>query len=714
MKRIIFTSLLLLMSLGMFLAFAENEPLNHYGVATLTDAKVEADFIFRFHTEGKPVFIIADIRRGVAIGDMIRFKTRIVLIDPEVWQTMKITGVLDKLKTAPVVEVSAQATSEVWKSRADIAENREKIAYTLGAEFITILEDYFGTIPKSMELTFSFEGNRMSVIAPDELLALLKFIKKPIRAPIVSNSTPLIVSEPPLRAFQGEAFNWPLWAVDRAVPSEDLIYSLESELPPGLHWDAAHHTLIGKPEKSGSWTIKVRATNASKKSDELAFRLPISQNAKPKIWGEPARELGSDGLWRFQPDISDPDHLFTELKMEVFDLPAGMTFDRSNHTFFFKTMDASKINTLTFAMKVTDPLGASDVKKFNLAAPSGLHFQSALNSNLLQTGQKAYYTPVANGPSRGIRYAAKNAAGEKVENQNGCFPLDTKNPGANSMEIQAEDDLGNQAFQRIDYEVMPGEEVHHYLEMRAKRLFDFNTSGQLDNYSAFLERGNSRFGVFSTQFDQMPLFTFGFNITSPAAVRKENTLFLTGGVNFKGIQGATVGGLYLGLEGRQYLGGKNILIEYGAEYMAKQGLVLFSPKAFKKNDVGDTTMQNCLNKWRNEVNYPDSLMNGFLNCHDGIKQTLDIYEQPDNEVFLLNMSVSYAYRWGLWTGPAYWLVDYFHSDAKLEQNIGWALKYRANLFNTYMDSNLKIGLDGGNWNPKLQGGLALRVGLFGG
>lgn len=695
-------------------AHGEIEPLNHYGVATLSDAKVEADFIFRFHAEGKPVFIIGDTRRGVAIGDMIRFKSKVVLIDDEVWQTLKITGALDNLHAAPVVEVSAQSTGDVWKSRADLAEGREKIAYFLGAEFITVLEDYFGTVPKNMELVFQFNGTKMSVIAPAELLSLLKFIKKPVRQPNVSSTAPQIVSEPPLRAFQGEAFTWPLWAVDRGEPSEDLKYSLESDLPPGLHWDAARHTITGKPEASGIWKIKVRAMNAAKRSDEMAFNLTAAPNGKPKIWGEPSREMGADGIWRFQPGISDPDHLLAELKVQPLNLPEGLTFDKATHTFLLKTTDASRLNSLTFGMKVTDPLGASDERKFNLAAPSGLRFQSALSSNLMMQGQKSFYTPVAQGPSRGIRYEATDAAGAQVPNQDGRFALASANPGDYTLEIMAEDDLGNRAYQRIHYEVTPGEEVRNTLEIRARRLAGFKTAGGFDDYAAFLERGNSRFGIFSTAYDRLPLFTFGFNVTGPASVRKENTLFLTGGVNFKGLQGATVGGLYLGMEGHQALGSQKIAVDYGVQYMANQALFLFSPTDVRKNDVGDTAMQNCLNKWRNEVNYPDSLLGGFLACNDGIRRVVDAYDQPDNEVFLLDLSVLYAYRWGLSTGPAYWLVDYFHSDAKQEQNIGWGWKYRAAFSRTRLDADLKIGLDGADWNPKFQAGLAFRAGLFGG
>jgi hypothetical protein len=565
-----------------------------------------------------------------------------------------------------------------------------------------------------MELAFQFEGNKMSVIAPAELLSLLKFIKKPVRQPIVPNSTPLIVSEPPLRAFQGEAFNWTLWAVDRGVPSEELRYSLESDLPPGLRWDAGRHAITGKPESAGAYKIKVRAMNAAKRSDELAFTLAAAPNAKPKIWGEPAREMAGDGIWRFQPGISDPDHLLAELKVQPLNLPEGLTFDKATHAFTLKTTDASRLNSLTFGMKVTDPLGASDERKFNLAAPSGLRFQSALSSNLMMQGQKSFYTPVAQGPSRGIHYEATDAAGAPVPNQDGRFALTAAAPGDYSMEIMAEDDLGNRAYQRIHYEVTPGEDIRNHLEIRARRWAGFKTAGGVDAYAAFLERGNSRFGIFSTAYDRLPLFTFGFNVTGPASVRKENTLFITGGVNFKGLQGATVGGLYLGMEGRQSLVSKRILVEYGMQYMANQALFLFSPEDVRKNDVGDTALKNCLNKWRNEVNYPDSLLNGFLGCHDGVRETVDAYDQPDNEVFLMDVAVFYAYRWGLSTGPAYWLVDYFHSDAKLEQNIGWGLKYRAAPFRTKVEADAKIGLDGADWNPKFQAGLALRVGLFGG
>jgi hypothetical protein len=657
------------------LAARAQEALNHYGAASIPDKAVETAFSSRFNAEGRPIFLIGDIRRGVAIGDIIRFRNKVILIDEEVWQTMKSTGVLDKIKNAPVVELSAQSSSQVWKSRADLAEGKEKIAYTLGSEFITVLEDYFGKIPERAEIGFRFEGNKMTVMAPSELLGVLRFIGKPgEKAKETPNSTPVIVSEAPRRAFEGQPFTWTLWAVDRGSPSTDLNYDLDSKLPPGLHWDEHNHAIAGKPEKAGVWKIRTRAVNAAKHSDELTFDLAIVQNGRPKIGGEPAREIGADGIWRFQPYISDPDHLLAELKLKPFSMPEGMSFDQASHTFLLKTQDAAQVNRMSFGLEVTDPLGAEDKRTFNLSAPSGMRFESALNSSELLQGQSSSYKPVAQGPGHDIRYSARDGNG-KVEVNDGRIALSTSAPGGYLMEITAEDELGNQARQMLSYQVLAHDAPTQDLSIEARQLSGGSGGADVDLYYRL---GRARFGTMFSEVDKLtlPFFFAGFEPLPAALGGKGNRMYLDMGFNFAGASGITYGGFLLRLDGQYHkLRESPLVFKYTAQYFARQGIVLFNPHDFKKNDLGNAKLQSCLADLRSRTDQADSLVSGFLKCDEDAGKIVDQYGSGDNEIFLVEMALWLNLGHAVGAGPVYWLEDHFHSDKEVDQHVGLGLTH---------------------------------------
>lgn len=678
-------------------ALAE-ESLNHYGVASIPDKAVESAFSARFNAEGRPVFLIGDLRRGVAIGDIIRFKNKVILIDEEVWQTMKSAGVLDKIRNAAVVELSAQSSSEVWKSRADLAEGREKIAYTLGAEFITILEEYFGRVPDKAEIGFRFEGNKMTVMAPNELLGMLRFIGKPGgKKPEVSNSTPSIVSEPPRRAFEDQPFAWTLWAVDRGSPSTDLNYSVDSHLPPGLHWDEHGHAITGKPEKSGTYKIKVRAQNAGHHADELSFDLTVAQNGKPKIGGEPARELGPDGMWQFQPYISDPDHLLSELKLKPFNMPAGMNFDAGTHTFSMRVKDASQVSQLTFGLEATDPLGASDKRTFNLAAPSALRFESALSSSAMLQGQSCFYTPVAIGPGKDIRYQAKSENGT-VEIAGGRFPMETNSPGGHMLEISAEDELGNQARQMVAYQVLSHEALRQDFDLSIMQV----TGGAETDIHYRL--GRARLGALAVKIDKvhLPFFYAGFEPLPASLAGSSNRMYVDMGFNFAGGNGVTYGGFLLRLDG-QYnrLRDNPFFFKYLAEYHARQGIVLFNPQDFKKNQLGDKTLETCLQNLRSSTGQPDSLVAGFLKCDDMANSAVDAYGSGDNEMLRVEMLLGLNLGHAIGIGPVYWLEDPLHSDRDFDQRVGAALTHEGAFRWFGYQAALKVGFGKDLPKPKV-------------
>jgi hypothetical protein len=668
---------------------AAEEPLNHYGVATIPDKQVEADFTARFNAQGRPVFLIGDLRRGVAIGDIVRFRNKVVLIDEEVWQTMKSVGVLSNIRNAPVVELSAQATSDVWKSRADLAEGREKIAYTLGAEFITILEDYFGKIPEKAEIGFRFEGSKMTVMAPNELLGVLRFIGKPGgRKPETPNTQPFIVSEAPKRAFEDQPFTWTLWAVDKGSPSTELRYDIDSKLPPGLRWDDRGHAITGKPEKAGTWKIRAKAINPANKTDAMDFDLVVVRNGKPRIAGEPAREMAGDGAWRFQPSISDPDHLLSELKVKPVNMPAGLAFDAGTQTFSLKNGDASQLSQMSFGLEVTDPLGASDKRAFNMAAPTAMRFESALTGSEFLQGQNSFYTPVAQGPGRNIRYEARSETG-RVELAGGRIPLRTGSPGSYLMEISAEDELGNRASQMIAYQVKPHEALRQNLRMDARQLSDGA------NLNLYYRVGRARFGTLFTAVDKatLPFFFAGFEPLPAGMAGKNGVLHLDMGFNFAGTSGVTYGGFMLRLDGRyNRLRDNPFFFKYTAQYYARQGIVLFNPEEFRKNDLGNDKMEACLAELRSGTDQADSLVAGFLKCNEDVDRMMDSYRSGGNEVFLVEMLLGFKLGWSTGIGPVYWLEDHFHSARDIEQRVGAALTHEGSFPWFGYDASLKVGL----------------------
>lgn len=671
-------------------ARAETEPLRHYGVAMLRDGKAEAEFAARFNAQGRPLFLIGDLAKGVAIGDLIRFRDKVVLIDAEVWQTMKSTGVLEGIRGAQVAALSAQASSEVWKSRADLAEGREKTAYALGAEFIRVLEDYFGTVPTRMEIAFRFEGDRMTVLAPSEVLGALRFTsrnEKGKQAAAPPKGSPRIISEPPQRAFTGEPMAWTVWAVDQGTPSAELAYSSASRLPPGLAWDPERHALTGRPNREGNYEITVRATNSAKRTDELAFTLRITANRPPRIWGELPPAPGPDGSWRFQPVISDPDHLSSELKVAPTALPPGLAFDAEARAFRFTGKDPGALAGMRFGIKATDPLGASDTRKFGLsAAPSEMRFRSALSASSLMQGQRSFYVPVATGPGREIRYAAASGA-EAIPLDNGRLALATEPPGEHVLEVTAEDELGNRARQLLSYQVMPKPGLLQNLSLSARGL------GGTSVYDARYRLGRSRFGVLrSGPWDSsLPFLFVGFDPV-PEAHAGRHSLFLDLGFNAQGKSGITYGGLMARMDGRYgRFGADAMVFQYGAHYHARQGILLVDPADYRRNELGDQGLEKCMQDLRSRTDRADSLMAGFLACDDGARQILDAYGSGNNEVFLLESALWLHLGYAVYGGPVYRVEDHFHARGRFSQRLGLGLA-RSAAFGAFAgDASARVG-----------------------
>jgi hypothetical protein len=164
-------------------------PLQLYAVATVADSAAANSLRSRFRANGNPLFLIHNIRMGITQGDIIRFDNRAVLIDAQVWQTLKQDGIFKKVSPVPLMFQRAGTKSEHWHQRAGLAASKEQQkVFMLGSQLLKVFEDGFGKIPKSRELVLQFNNNNVVLIAPKKLMRSLRV--KPIE--IVTKSVPEI------------------------------------------------------------------------------------------------------------------------------------------------------------------------------------------------------------------------------------------------------------------------------------------------------------------------------------------------------------------------------------------------------------------------------------------------------------------------------------------------------------------------------------------
>src|SRR6185369_2163227 len=92
-----------------------------------------------------------------------------------------------------------------------------------------------------------------------------------------------IVTPPPRRVFLGRPVSWQLWAADPSEPAGILRYSLSGDLPKGLNWDAASHSLKGAAEKEGRWPLVATVRNQGGAFDTMNFVLNVRRNTAPVL-----------------------------------------------------------------------------------------------------------------------------------------------------------------------------------------------------------------------------------------------------------------------------------------------------------------------------------------------------------------------------------------------------------------------------------------------
>jgi hypothetical protein len=341
-----------------------SEPLNHYSLSALQDSAVGAKLMGRFKAKGQPVFLIHDPNLGLAQGDIMRFQDKAVLVDADVWQTLQDEGALGRLKAAPVMRVQAKASMAAWDTRAKlVGGDREKKAYKFGAELLKILEETFGGIPSREQMALVFDGNTMVLMAPDEFLDGLKYAAVRRVAP---GGRPQLLSPVPGTLFAGQPFAWQAWAADPSEPAGALRYSLAGDLPKGLAWDAAAHTLQGTPADTGRWRLSAEARNAAGAFDTLAFTLVVRANVAPRLAWAPKPVAIAGQEWSFAAAAVDPDHEGGQVRVLPGALPTGMVFDSSSGVFRWTPGEDLAGHAYDLALGLRDPLGGEFDTSFSI------------------------------------------------------------------------------------------------------------------------------------------------------------------------------------------------------------------------------------------------------------------------------------------------------------------------------------------------------------
>ncbi len=341
-----------------------NEPLNHFGLAALTDETIAGRITTRFKAHGKPIFMIQDLNVGLSQGDIMRFQDKAVLIDADVWQTLQDENALQHLNPAPLLRVQAKASGVAWENRAKMVSSpREKKAYLLGSELIKILEDNFGGAPAREQMVMTFDGPNLVLMAPVEFYDQLRYT--PVKR-IPSSGTPNFISLPPQGAFVDQDFYWQAWAIDPTEPAGNLRYTITGELPKGLVWDASSHSLRGKPSVEGRFKLVVEVRNKGNANDTQGIIIAIQNNHAPYLAQSPKALAVVGQKWFYHADAVDRDHAGETIKILTQPLPPGMEYDSIARIFTWIPADTLSGKEFPFALRLMDPLNAHTDQRFTL------------------------------------------------------------------------------------------------------------------------------------------------------------------------------------------------------------------------------------------------------------------------------------------------------------------------------------------------------------
>lgn len=335
-----------------------SQTLHYYAIAHLSDKTIAEKIRERFKADGEPLFLIHNLQTGLSEGDFIRFKDKVVMIDGQVWQTLRTEKALSNLKSTGVTTVKGLSSSSDWSSKANAVSNKNrKKAYKLGEEIIKIFETQFTSPPQKDEITVVFSGNRATLVVPDKLLnslALGRVTKTKLTGKMSWAKTP--VND---EFFQGEELSQQIWAVDQREPSSSIKYRMSGDLPGGVIWNKKTHSIEGTPADTGKFPIKLTAISTQNRSISFVCTLSIVEN-QPPIWANYLDTIRvGKKVTNFPIFLSDMDHPAKDLTFELDILPVGFKYNKKLEAIIWQFNDSIDYDTASIKATVTDPLGQS-------------------------------------------------------------------------------------------------------------------------------------------------------------------------------------------------------------------------------------------------------------------------------------------------------------------------------------------------------------------
>jgi RHS repeat-associated protein len=204
------------------------------------------------------------------------------------------------------------------------------------------------------------------------------------------NLPPQITSTPPEQATVGHPYRYAIRATD---PDEDtpLHFSLEQPAPGnsfGIQLDPDTGVLTWVPPGTGDLTIVVQVSDGWGGTDSQTYPLHIAAqppNLPPEIASAPPEAATVGETYTYQVLASDPDGDPLTYGLDA-PVPSGMAFSPSPPGLLTWTPQAAQ--TVTVALRVTDPAGAAATQTYTLTAAvdDGPYFESTPTNATITAG----------------------------------------------------------------------------------------------------------------------------------------------------------------------------------------------------------------------------------------------------------------------------------------------------------------------------------------
>jgi hypothetical protein len=312
----ILSAIMTLTCLLSVLPASADDQMRFYGVITVSDSQSVSKLKTRFQATGSPVFLVGNARIGLTQGDILKFADKAVLINGDVWQTLKEDGILSKLTPVKIIVQRAPSESSCWQENSTLPGSTEqKKLFSLGSRLLQVFEKDFNGIPDSLGLFLQFNGNNVSIAAPKSLFKVLK------NNPLINRSTAQKENEP-ADVEMPLIFINPPW--DTLAQHKRNIWNLEqitSELAgKGIKLDSVSGTdstflsesrVICIPENSDSHTIILHFSRT--RPEAIRFSMTFNIPVKPDLAPVFVSKLGGCRFvcgqeFRYAPAAIDPEN----------------------------------------------------------------------------------------------------------------------------------------------------------------------------------------------------------------------------------------------------------------------------------------------------------------------------------------------------------------------------------------------------------------------